>query len=163
MKSSNKFLIAIVIGAVLLILASIILVLRKPEPTYQAEDSPEGVVHNYFLALQKEDYERAYSYLSDTLPGYPASLSEFTQTINYYAWHSSIQEITLAIENEKILDSQAVVTVRETRFYNHGWFESSTYYNTIEVDLLKVRDQWKIVNSNRYFMWCWKQKEGCPH
>jgi hypothetical protein len=162
MKSSSKFLIGIVIGAVLLILTSIIIVLVKPEPTYQPDDTPGGVVHNYLLALQKEDYERAYSYLSKTLPGYPANLSEFTQSIENSSWYFRTgRDVTLAIDNEKIMGTQAVVTVRETLFYNRGLLESSTSIDTFEVDLEKVRDQWRIVDSPYYFMRCWKNKDGC--
>jgi hypothetical protein len=162
MKSSNKFLIAIVIGAVLLMITSIIIVLCKPEATYQAEDTPGGVVHNYLLALQKEDYERAYAYLSETLPGYPANLSEFTLPIEHGNWHFRVgKDTALAIDDEKIMGSRAVVTVRETLFYNRGLFKSSTSIDTFEVDLLKVEDQWKITYSDFYFRWCWNQKDGC--
>lgn len=64
MKNTDKMLIAIVIGIVLLVVIALAITLTRPEPTYQAEDNPEGITHNYLLALQKKDYERAYVLLS---------------------------------------------------------------------------------------------------
>jgi hypothetical protein len=75
MKSTDKFLIGIVVGIVLLVVAAFVITLARPEPTYQVEGTPESVAHNYLLALQKEDYQRAYGYLSPTLKGYPVRLS----------------------------------------------------------------------------------------
>jgi hypothetical protein len=164
MKSSNKFLIGIVIGAVLLISASIIIVLLKPEPTYQPEDTPGGVAHNYLLALQNEDYDRAYTYLSSTLPGYPATVSQFTESIEDYSWYFQLgTDTTLAVDTEEITGSKAVILVRETRFQNRGLFENSTRISTFEMDLKKVGDQWKIVDSDRYFVWCWGNESGCRY
>ena len=37
----------------LLVIVAIIAVLRQPEPEYMLDDIPEGVVHNYLLALQQ--------------------------------------------------------------------------------------------------------------
>jgi hypothetical protein len=164
MKSSNKFLIGIVIGAVLLISASIIIVLHKPEPTYQPEDTPGGVAHNYLLALQNEDYDRAYTYLSSTLPGYPATVSQFTESIEDYSWYFQLgTDTTLAVDTVEITGSKAVILVRETRFQNRGLFENSTRISTFEMDLKKVGDQWKIVDSDRYFVWCWGNESGCRY
>jgi hypothetical protein len=163
-KNPDKLLLATVVGAVLLILAAIVIVLVKPKPTYQSEEEPGGVAHNYLLALQKEDYERAYTYLSDTLPGYPATLSHFTQSAESYSWYSRLgTDSSFAIDTEEIDGDKAVVLVRETLFYNRGLFESSTGISTFEMDLQIVGDQWKIVDSDRYFVWCWGNESGCRY
>ena len=73
MKSTDKFLISIVIGIMLLVVVAFGIAFLRPEPTYQSEDTPEGVVHNYLMALQREEYYRAYSHLSPVIPGYPDS------------------------------------------------------------------------------------------
>ena len=41
MKSTDKFLIGIVVAIVLLIIAALAVTLTQPEPTYLAEDTPE--------------------------------------------------------------------------------------------------------------------------
>ena len=164
MKNPDKLLIAIVVGAVLLILVAVVVVLIKPTPTYQSEDTPGGVAHNYLLALQNEDYDRAYTYLSSTLPGYPATVSQFTESIEDYSWYFRLgTDTTLAVDTEEITGSKAVILVRETRFQNRGLFESSTRISTFEMDLEKVENQWKIVDSDRYFVWCWGNESGCRY
>ena len=80
-KSSNRLLIAIVIGAVVLVGIAIGVTLLQPEPDYLTDDTPEGVAHNYLLALDKGEYQQAYSYLSPTLPGYPIDLESFTENV----------------------------------------------------------------------------------
>jgi hypothetical protein len=63
----DRFLLAILIGVgLLVVLALTLFFLRRGSQEYSAEDSPAGVVHNYLLALQNQDYERAYAYLGDT-------------------------------------------------------------------------------------------------
>ena len=72
---------AIVASIAILVIVTLVLTLRQPAPTYQPENSPTGVAHNYLLALQQKDYERAYGYLSTSLPGYPANSREFEQHV----------------------------------------------------------------------------------
>ena len=74
----DKFLIGIIIGIVLLIVIALATVLaRKPEAEdYVVDTTPDGVVHNYFLAIQRKDFERAYNYLADDLKSKP-DLDEF--------------------------------------------------------------------------------------
>lgn len=162
MKNTNRLLIAIVIGAVLLILATFVIVLNKPEATYQSEDTPGGVAYNYLLALQNKDFERAYRYISATLPGYPTSIDQFIDSIEDYSWYFRLDtDTTLVIDTEEIIGIRANVMVRETRFYNRGLFESSTSISTFEMDLELEREQWRIINSDRYFAWCWRNESGC--
>lgn len=62
----DRFLTGILIGiAVLIGLALIVFFTRKDTQTYVAEDTPEGVVRNYVLAVMKKDYQKAYGYLAD--------------------------------------------------------------------------------------------------
>jgi hypothetical protein len=77
MKNTDKFLLAIVVGVVLLIVVAFAVVFTRPKPAYQSDDTPAGVVHNYLFALQEGNYERAYSYLSPSLDGYHLSLAAF--------------------------------------------------------------------------------------
>src|SRR5262245_57084040 len=116
MKSTDKFLIGIVIGVIVLIGIAFAVVLLRPQPTYQAEDTPEGVAHNYLLALQQEDYARAYNYLSPSLEGYPASADEFKEDIDRQGWqfHELADgSTTLAIESSHQTGEQAEVSVQE--------------------------------------------------
>jgi hypothetical protein len=62
----DRFLMGILIFIGVLVAAALALFfVRKDSQAYGAEDSPEGVIRNYVLALQNQDYPRAYSYLAD--------------------------------------------------------------------------------------------------
>ncbi|NIM96395.1 MAG: hypothetical protein GTO18_22070 [Anaerolineales bacterium] len=162
MKGTDRFLIAFVIGVVILVVIAFAVTLLRPEPEYQVEDSPEGVAHNYLLALQKEDYERAYSYLSRQLEGYPTSTEDFTEDVQDYSWaFRSGRNSTLTIESVDVADYKADVTVRETQFYGGGIFDSSQSINTFEMFLQMEHGDWKIADSEYYFAYCWTFENGC--
>ena len=62
----DRFLIGILIGiAVLVIVALAVFLSRKDNLVYVADDTPEGVVQNYVVALHKRDFEKAYGYLAE--------------------------------------------------------------------------------------------------
>jgi hypothetical protein len=157
MKSSDKLLIGIVAGIVLLVVAALAITLSRPEPTYQSEDTPEGVAHNYLLAIQKQDHERAHGYLSPTLPGYPSSPEEFTEdTRRGYSFRID-ENTSLGVESAKVTGHHAEVEVRESRFYRGDLFSSSQRSYAFKMEL--EGDEWKIVNSDRYFAWRWRNLE----
>lgn len=156
MASTNRLLIGIVVGIVLLVVAAFAVTLFRREPAFQAEDNPEGVAHNYLLALQREDYERAYGYLSSTLEGRPVSVKRFIEDAESYYRSWSATDTTLAVESAKVTDDGAVVTVRESRFYGGDLFDSSQHTSVFEMELQLEDGEWKIVDSDRYFAWAWK-------
>jgi len=161
MKSTDKFLIGIVIGIVLLVVAAFVVTLTRPEPTYQAEDTPKGVAHNYLLALQKEDHQRAYGYLSPTLKGYPASAERFAENVEDSSWRFRLDtDTTLAVESARVTGNRAVVEVRESRFRGGDLFDSGQSTTVFEMEL-QLEDEWKIADSDYYFAWCWKRDDGC--
>ena len=82
MNSTDKFLIGIVAGIVILVVVVFLVVLFRPEPEYREEDSPESVVHNYLLALQKDDFERALSYIATNIKHAPKDSEEFIIDVN---------------------------------------------------------------------------------
>jgi hypothetical protein len=162
MKKSDKFLIGIVVVVVLLIVVALVITLTRPEPSYQAEDTPESVAANYLLALQKRDYNRAYFYLSPTLWGYPKSVEKFTNDItqNYPSIRLDTNT-TLSIKTVNITDTNATITVLESRFQEGDLFNTSQSSYVFEMRLLLRKGEWEIVNSTRYFAACWTQYNGC--
>jgi len=162
MKSTDKVLMGIVVGIVLLIVVAFGVTLARPEPTYQSEDTPEGIAHNYLLALQKEEYQRAYSYLSPRIKGYPTSLEKFIKHVHNNSWRFRLNtETTLSVESAKTTRSNATVTVRETRFQGGDLFDSGQSSNVFNMDLHLDNGKWKIVHSDYYFAWCWGYLESC--
>src|SRR5215207_10559593 len=62
----DRFLTGILIGiGLLVVLALAVFFTRKDTQTYVSDDTPEGVVHNYVVAVLNKDYEKAYGYLAD--------------------------------------------------------------------------------------------------
>lgn len=164
MKSTDKFLIGIVAGIIILIVVALVVALGKPEDTYHNTNTPESVVHDYLLALQKEDYPKAYGYLSSTIKGYPRTTGKFVADIENSGWNFySINENTFSIDLEevKITGNSASVVVHSSQFRGGGIFESGQSYRTFEVKLIMVKNEWKITYSDYGFAYCWANQGGC--
>lgn len=138
---SDKFLIGIVAGVVLLVLVAVAIILtRTGVEEYVADDTPAGVVHNYFLALERKDFERAYSYLSDELEAKP-NLDEFIRQMNY-----DRSEAALRIGQSTITNNRARVDVAITTYSGGGPFSSSSYTNRETANLkLSPEGEWKLM------------------
>ena len=161
MKSTDKFLVGIVVGIILLVIAAFVVTLARPDPTYRAGDAPADVAHNYLLALQNKDLERAYAYLSPTLDGYPDSVEAFAEGIEDHSWRFRTDlDITLAVESAEATGSRAVVDVREARFSSGDLFDSSQRTTIFEIELQLEDGEWKIVDADYYFSPCWVDSEG---
>ena len=165
MKKTDKFLIGIVVGIVLLIAVAFAVALNKPEATYKAEDTPEGIAFNYLFALQQRDYERAYGYLSPKIIGYPKNVEAFEDDIRDYSWSFRDLEdgsLSLEIISVDISGQRAVVKIQSTNFYENGLFDSGQYTNTFDVILRQDQDgKWKITEADNYWLWCWDNLGGC--
>ena len=155
MKKSDKILAGIVIGIVLLVGVAFAVALTRPKPDYREEDTPEGVAHNYLLALQQEDYERAYGYLSTSMSDYPLSLRIFTDDIENYS-DADVNSTTQVDTPATIKGDRATVKVQHTRFYQGGLFSSRSYSSTFDMTLVKEEGKWRIIASDRYWSWRWR-------
>jgi len=161
-KTSNRLLIAIVIGAVALVGIAIGVTLLRPEPDYLTDDTPEGIAHNYLFALEKGEYQRAYSYLSPTLPGYPIDLESFTEEVEDNPYRFDMHEdSTLRVDSVISTGNSASITINETNFYSGDIFGSNEYTSTFKMKLSLEDGEWKIIESDSYFAWCWDRDSGC--
>lgn len=62
----DRFLLGILIFIGLLVVAALALFfIRRDTQVYVADDTPDNIVRNYALALQKQDFQRAFTYLAD--------------------------------------------------------------------------------------------------
>lgn len=164
MKTTDKFLIGIVAGVILLVGAAFAVAFLRPKPTYQPDDTPEGTAHNYLLALKQEDFARAYGYLSPGIRGYPDSAEAFAEDVEDNTWNFGGGEdsVTLEIESVGMVgNDRAVVSVRERRFYQGGLFDSGEYTNTFDMTLRRRDSRWQIAEAGSYWAWCWDDSDGC--
>ena len=164
MKKTDKFLVGFVVAVILLVVVAFVVALRHPKATYQPEDKPEGIAFNYLFALQQGDYERAYGYLSPSVKGYPADVSKFRRDIQNSWNFSGLKDnsVTLEVLSSETTGRLAVITIRQTTFYENGLFDSGEYSNTFDMTLQQEKDNaWKIVNSDNYWVYCWDYVKGC--
>lgn len=154
----DRFLIAIVAGILLLVVVAVVVVLTRAPGSeeYRADDTPEGVVHNYFLAIQREDFSKAYGYLSDELENKP-TLEQFIQEAGS---SGSNQEASLKIGAVSQSDGVTQVKITLTTYSAGGLFDSNRYSND-DIALLRQSDagQWRLTQfPYPYWGWNWNQK-----
>lgn len=164
MKTTDKFLIGIVSAVILLVGAAFAVALMRPKPAYREEDTPEGVAHNYLLAIQQKDYERAYGYLSPGLANYPDSDEEFENDVQHdrYRFNNLDSDVTLEVESSEVTGERSTVIVRRTNFYQGGLFSSNSYTARFEMRLRRENGAWRIVDSDEYWVYCWSDPKSCP-
>ena len=162
-RGVDKFLLAIVFGAVFLIIIVFIVTLTKPKKDYLMDNTPEGVAHNYLFALENGDYQRGYGYLSGDLEGFPQNSDEFIKGVEHYSFtYNQDQATSYQVDSVTLGEGTAVVTIRETTFYEGGIFGSNEYSRSFKINLNLENGEWKITDSDKYFATCWHLEGGCP-
>lgn len=160
MKTNDKFLIGIVVGVILLIVTAFVIAINRPIVSYQDDSTPEGVINNYLLALQTQDYEKAYSYLHPELENYPTSLDSFIQQVMANSWlfgQYDNQRVSFEDIKAKISNQRANVEVFRTVFSQSGLFSSNQYTDSITFSLRQdSAGQWKIISGSQYWVNCWE-------
>lgn len=148
--TQDRFLLVILIAiGVLVVLAVGLYFIRGDRQEYSLEDSPQGVLQNYIIALEKDDYQRAYGYLrdADLKPGYEHFRQTFlTKTLDPSGAAIQIGETKLS--GDDVVVSIVVI---------HG--SSGPFGNTSREpgNALLVRSEggdWKI-SSLPYPYWGW--------
>ncbi|MDL1911980.1 hypothetical protein FBQ81_15020 [Chloroflexi bacterium CFX6] len=144
----DRFLTGILIGiGVLVAVALAVFFTRQDALTYVSDDAPEGVVHNYVLALINKNYERAYGYLADV--EYKPTYEEFRRPfLNGYA---NPGNAAVDIGVSEIDGDQASVEV--TQIYNPGDLFSSGYRDVQRAILVRQSGAWKISFMPAYNFW----------
>ncbi len=165
MQSSTKFLLGIVIGIVLLVIVTFTVVMMRPEPTYQDDTTPEGAAHNYLLAIQNGDYERAYSYIPEAYQ-FPENADQMGYDIEQRTWQFDTgSDISLSVESSRMRgDEKAAVTIRKTTFHNSGLMGSSQSTRTFTLDMVLEDGVWKVSDGeNFWYSNCWgiSRNERC--
>jgi hypothetical protein len=152
----DRFLIGILIGIGLLVVAALMLFfLRRGEAQYTAENTPQGIIQNYVLALQKKDFEKAYGYLAEA-EGKPA----FSQFREYFvSSFESYNRAGLTFGTSSETGATAFVTVIIQQNFGGPFNELSRNHET--VDLVKQNDIWKIRKFPNPF-WGYDWYENAP-
>lgn len=105
----DRFLMGILIGIAVLVVASVGLFLfRQESQSYLPEDTPEAVVHNYVLALHRHDFDRAYGYLAEKEKR--PDLDAFRRS--FLSGQLNVDQAAIEVGKAERFDGQAVVQVR---------------------------------------------------
>ena len=140
---------------VFVVIALALFFTRQDNQDYVSDTTPEGVVHNYALALYKDDYEKAYGYLAEdkNKPTY----SKFRQSFfNHYVDPSNAG---LEIGETEIVGEEAYVTVYT--IYNPSDPFSSGYRNTETARLERQNGEWKLLQMP-YNFWAYDWYQPTP-
>ena len=144
----DRFLTGILIGiGLLVIIALTVFFTRKDSQTYIGEDTPEGVVHNYVVAILDKDYEKAYGYLADL--DHKPTLDEFRQSF----LNGSVNPNNGAVDVGQSEISNDEASVEVAMIYNPSDPFSSGSRDTQRALLVKQNGAWKISSMPTYYFW----------
>ena len=149
----DRFLIGILIAIGVLVVASLVVFAFRNQPQdYLPDDTPEGVIHNYVLAIQNGDYERAYEYLADK--AYKPSFVSFRSNV---AIESNRENYGIQILDSVISGDEASVNL--SIIYVSGDPFSSGWRSEEMALLVKQDGLWKIESMPyQYWYWDWYSK-----
>jgi hypothetical protein len=153
----DRFLMGILIGIGVLVVVALVVFFTRPDTqTYVADDTPEGVVHNYVLALINKDYEKAYGYLADL--EYKPTYEEFRQS--FFERYSDSYNAAVDVGVSVIQGDEASVEI--SRIYNSGDPFSGASRNISRVALVKQNGAWKITYMLEYDFWDYRWYQETP-
>ncbi|MEW6085312.1 MAG: hypothetical protein AB1607_12015 [Chloroflexota bacterium] len=144
----DRFLTGILIGiGVLIIIALAVFFSRKDSQTYISDDTPEGVVHNYIVAVLNADYEKAYGYLAD-LDNKP-EYEDFRQA--FLSGYVNTSGAAVDIGESHVNGDEAYVEV--ALIYNPSDPFSTGYRDVQRAGLVLQDGAWKISSMPTYYFW----------
>lgn len=144
----DRFLTGILVGiGVLIVIALTVFFLRRDTQTYLSEDAPEGVVHNYVLAVLNKDYKKAYGYLADidNKPTYEQFRDAFLKGM--------VNPDNSAIDVGKSEINGDTASVEVAMIYSPGDPFSTGYRDVQRAILVKQSGTWKLSSMPYYYFW----------
>ena len=144
----DRFLTGILIGiAVLIVAALVVFFTRQNQGAYVSENTPDGVVHNYVLAILNKDYQKAYGYLAD-LDNKP-TFSQFREAFAV----GRLTPANNAIKVGKATGTGDDATVEVSMVYAPSDPFSTGYNNQGAAQLVRQNGVWKISSMPTGNLW----------
>jgi hypothetical protein len=147
---TDRFLIGILVFIAVLVIAAVALFFfRGEQQVYGTEDTPDGVVKNYALAIQNMDFEKAYGYIAEreNKPTYEmfrqAFLTRVLDTSN-----SALQIGKVTRDSNETAWVEVSVLYASSGLFDNGWS------NNDKGTLVLQNGAWKI-NYLPYPYWGW--------
>src|SRR5450759_626962 len=153
---SDRFLTAILIGiGALAIIALTLFFVRRGGQDYIADNTPTGVTHNFILAIERADYEQAYSYVAQSAA--KPTLDQFR--MSFLASKSNITDVSVQVGSAEIAGDTANVSV--VLIYNNGNPFNSANRQPQTGQLIRQNGSWKIVQM-AYPFWDYNWGQQMP-
>lgn len=144
----DRFLTGILIGIGVLVIAALaVFFTRRDTQTYIADDTPEGVVHNYVVAVLEKDYEKAYGYLADL--AHKPDYDEFRQAFLNGLVNPGGSAVDIG--DAELIDDEAYVEV--ALIYNPSDPFSTGYRDVQRAGLVLQNGAWKLTSMPTYYFW----------
>ena len=144
----DRFLTGILIGIGVLVIAALaVFFTRRDTQTYVSDDTPEGAVHNYVVAVLEKDYEKAYSYLADL--EHKPDYEEFRQA--FLNGMVNPGNSAIDIGEAEVIDDEAYVDV--ALIYNPSDPFSTGYRDVQRAGLVLQNGAWKLTSMPSYYFW----------
>lgn len=135
----DKFLTGILIGiGALIVLALVLFFVRQDKKEYVSDSTPEGVVHNYVLAVLNKDYEKAYDYLAD-LKNKPTE-DDFKQSF----LNGMVNPQNTGVDIGEVEISGDDASIGLTIYYSYNDPFSSRYESPDRATLVEQNGVWKL-------------------
>ncbi|MBP6177133.1 MAG: hypothetical protein KA473_09575 [Anaerolineales bacterium] len=154
----DKFLTGILLGiGGLVVLALVLFFTRQEKRDYIADDTPDGVVHNYVLAVLNKDYQKAYGYLADL--DHKPTYEDFRQSF----FNGMVNPVDAGVDIGAVNINADEAVVSLSIYYASNDPFSSRYASEERALLVKQNGNWKL-NSMPYNFWDynWYQEQFKP-
>lgn len=155
MNSSRRWLIifAIVIVALVIATVSLVLLTKENEVALLPEDTPQGVVQRYLIAVQERNYQEAFNYLSFDPSEKIKSFDDWVRMTgeprisDAPPWKATLGQITRNGDN-------ATVQIIIETLRPGGPFENPVRSWQISFQLKRIDGQWIIISpTNIYWIY----------
>jgi hypothetical protein len=144
MKSPNRLVLGLGIAiAALAVIAIVLVLLTRNSVSLLPENTPQGTVQRFLLAIQNKDYPKAYSYMQ---------LVESSKSVTYDEWLRDIPNTLPSTQSSwkanlgrtTVNSNSATVEVIVDTFRPDGPFGNSTFTQLVNFQLTKIGDSWLI-------------------
>ena len=152
MNSSRRwlFIFTIVIGVLVIATVTLVLLTKGNKVTLLPENSPQGTVQRYLIAVQDKDYQSAFNYLSFNPTDKVTTYNEWIMMIgspqmSQSVWKATLGKITLNSDT-------ATVEINIDTIRRGGLFNNSQFSQQIDFLLIKKAGSW-FITSPTYIYW----------
>jgi len=155
----DKFLTGILIGigALILLALGLFFIRQDGQRDYVADTTPDGVVHNYVLAVLNKDYQKAYGYLADL--EHKPTYEEFRQS--FFNGMVNPNDTGVDVGSVEINKDEAVVSL--SIYYSNTDPFSSRYASQDRALLVLQSGVWKLNSMpNNFWDYNWYQTPVKP-